>query len=61
MIEKTISDKFIHGGYVYSYYRFLDRFHSEPMSWKELIEFTNYIETDDSVHKLINDLANREK
>ena len=60
MIGKTVSSKFEHGSFVFTYYRFLDKFHTEPKSWLELIEFPNYLETDTSVKKIINDTMKQE-
>lgn len=50
-----ISNKFDYGNFLFTYYRFIDRFHVEPRSWQELMEFPKYLETDTSVNKLIAD------
>lgn len=61
MISNTVKEKFEHGRFVFTYYRFLDKFHCEPKSWAELMEFPNYMETDSAVNKLIMDNAKQEK
>ena len=37
------------------YYRFLDKFHVEPKDWLDLFEYTNYIEVDGKINKIISD------
>lgn len=61
MIRKIIKEKFKHGDFVYTYYRFLDKFHSEPKSWRELMEFTDYVSTDSTINRLISDSVKQEK
>ena len=60
-MKKTISSKFSYGGFVFTYYRFLDKFHVEPKSWQDLMEFPIYIDTDSAVNKLIVDSTKQEK
>ena len=45
---------------MFTYYRFLDKFHTEPKSWAELIEFPNYLETDSAISKFIADSTKQE-
>ena len=40
---------------MYTYYRFLDKFHVEPKSWNELMEFGNFTEVEAKVHRLVSD------
>ena len=60
LIKELIKKKFVHGDFVYSYYRFLDKFHCEPKDWKDLMEFTDYMNTDGAVHKLITESTKQE-
>lgn len=46
---------------MFTYYRFLDKFHVEPKTWQELLEFPVYIATDSSINKLIIDSTKQEK
>lgn len=61
MIKEKIKDKFRYGDVVYKYYRYLDRFHCEPKSWLDILEFSNYVYTDSAVNKLIADTMRQEK
>ncbi len=56
-----MSSKFEHGALVFTYYRFLDKFHTEPVTLAELMEFSNYLDTDSAVNKLIADMTKQEK
>lgn len=60
MIRETVSKKFDYGYFVFTYYRFLDKFHTEPVTWAELMEFSNYLDTDSAVNKLIADMTKQE-
>ena len=60
MIKKTIKENFKFGDFVYTYYRFLDKFHSEPKSWNELLEFGNYTDVENKVHQLISAVMKKE-
>ena len=46
---------------MFTYYSFLDKFHTEPKTWEELMEFTDYLNTDSSINKLIADTVKQEK
>ena len=46
---------------VFTYYRYLDKLHVEPVTWFELLTFTDYVATDSSISKLITDSAKQEK
>ena len=60
-MRKTVNEKFNYGSFVFTYYRFLDKFHTEPKTWHELMEFSNYLDTDSAVTKLIADTVKQEK
>lgn len=55
-----MSKKFDYGYFVFTYYRFLDKFHVEPKTWQELMEFTNYIDADSAVAQLIAETTKQE-
>jgi hypothetical protein len=61
LVRKTVADKFNYGSFVFTYYRFLDKFHVEPKTWAELMEFSNYLDTDSAVSKLIAETVKQEK
>jgi hypothetical protein len=56
-ISKKIGEaiKEFNGGnnYLYSYYRYLDRFQTEPLDWKSLFEFMEYEKTDAKIKNLV--------
>lgn len=60
MIRNTVKDKFNYGSFVFAYYRFIDKFHIEPKSWIDLIEYNNYVDTESAINKIIADLAEQE-
>jgi hypothetical protein len=60
LIRDKIKEKFVFGDMVFRYYRYLDKFHVEPKSWLDLFEYANYIETDNSVNKLIAESTKQE-
>lgn len=45
---------------MYTYYRFIDKFHVEPRSWEELMEFGNFIEVENKIQKLVSDTMKKE-
>lgn len=50
-MKKELS-KFEFGDFVYNYYRFMDRFHTEPKTWRELFEFTSFISVDSGIKNI---------
>lgn len=53
LIQEKISKDFKHGDFVFTYYRFVDKFHIEPRDWKDLLELSDYVSVENSIHKLI--------
>lgn len=51
-IEEIVTN-FKDGSFVFTYYRFVDKFHVEPKSWSDLFEFLHYNETEAKIDKLI--------
>ena len=51
-IEKATKN-FKYGDFTYTYYRFIDKMHTEPKTWGELFEFLNYLETEVKINKVI--------
>lgn len=49
-------NKFRFGDFVYSYYRFVDKFHIEPKTWQELFEFTNFISVDSGIKNIFKNI-----
>lgn len=60
MIKDLIKEKFKFGSYVHAYYRYLNKFHCEPKSWQDLLEFGNFIDVENKIHKLIADSTKQE-
>lgn len=57
---KEITSNFKYGDFTFIYYRFLDKFHTEPNSWGELFEYSDYIEIDSKINKIISDFKTKE-
>ena len=51
-IEEIVTN-FKDGSFVFTYYRFVDKFHVEPKSWSDLFEFLHYNETEAKIDKLV--------
>lgn len=58
-IGETI--KGFNGGndYLYSYYRYLDRFHTEPLDMKSLLEFMEYETIDTKIKTLVQNVGEK--
>lgn len=52
-IEKLIHEFAEGNNYLYSYYKYLDRFHTEPLDWVSLFEFTEYEITEAKIKNLV--------
>lgn len=44
---------------MFTYYRYLDKFHQEPKEWKDLFEYLDYNSTDAEINKAI--IADKER
>lgn len=44
---------------MFTYYRYLDKFHQEPKEWKDLFEYLEYNSTDTEINKAI--IADKER
>ena len=52
-IEDIVKDFQKGNDFLYSYYRYLDRFHSEPLDIKNLLEFMEYEAIDTKIKTLV--------
>ena len=46
-------EKFEEGNFVFIYYRFLDKFHVVPESWRDLFEYLHYNEVDSGLNNIV--------
>lgn len=44
---------------MFTYYRYLDKFHCEPKEWKDLFEYLEYNATESEINKVI--IADKER
>lgn len=44
---------------MFTYYRYMDKFHCEPKDWKDLFEYLAYNDTDNKINKAI--IADKER
>ncbi len=54
-------NEFEYGDFIFSYYRFIDRFHLVPKDWGELFEFFQYESIDTKIKKFINTISKSEQ
>lgn len=54
---ENLTRKFKYGDFVFSYYRYLDRFKTEPDSMKALYEFIEYSNVDGEIQATIKELS----
>lgn len=38
---------------MFTYYRYLDKFHTEPKEWKDLFEYLEYSSTEGEINKAV--------
>ena len=53
---KLIQDEFDNQTYLFTYYRYMDKFHVEPRDWESLFEFLSYSDIDSKINTSINQL-----
>lgn len=53
-VSKKIKE-FKYGDLIYCYYRYLNTFHTVPIDIADLFEFTDFMDVENEVHKLIQD------
>jgi len=58
-IDKVI-DSYYYGSFVYTYYAYLDKFHCEPVSWLDFMEYLEYTKVEGKIKSILSD-ADRSK
>ena len=52
-IENIIKENYDSNAFVYTYYKYVDKFHVEPKDWRDLFEYITFDNTESLVNKVV--------